>query len=133
MTRKTLALIGLFVAAIATLSCCAMFNAPKEPVKANLNAWIDKDYEEAFSYFAPELKEAVPLEVFTQHVDHVRFKSYKINSISISGDNGTAVVKGKVALVDGGSWGLQYDLVKRGEDWLIWGYEISNQVLFDTD
>lgn len=133
MIKRILAAAGLVLVAAAALSCCAMFNAPKESVKAHLNAWAEKDYEEAFSYLASALQETKPFDEFKNDVDRVPIKSFNLTSISISGEDASAVVKGTITLIDDTKVGCRYELIQRGDEWLIWGYDISPDLLFEED
>jgi len=110
---------------------CAMLNAPKEPVKASLRAWSEKDYALAYSYFSPELQDVQSLEEFTAQAEGVPVKSFSLTSVSIKGS--TAVVKGTVTLDDGRKWGCRYKLIEKDKDWLIYGYKVSPDVLFEEE
>lgn len=131
MSKKILPFIATMIIAALTLSCCAAFNAPKKTVKAHLDAWADEDVVEAYSYFAAELKESIPIDELAAQMDRVPIKSYKISSVSVSGTKGTAVIEGTVALEGGDRMGLRYELIEKGDEWEIWGYKIHPDLLFE--
>ena len=110
---------------------CAMLEAPKAPVKAHLKAWSEKNYEAAYSYFSPELKDSQSLDEFTTGAQGVLIKSFDLNNVTIK--NATAVVKGIVTLEDGRKWGCRYKLIERGKEWLIFGFKVSPNVLFEEE
>ena len=124
-------MIGGAAALVLLAFSCAMLNAPMAPVKAHLKAWVGKDYETAYSYFSPELKDAISLEDFTAQAEGVLIKSFSLNSVSIK--NSTAVVKGTVKLEDGRKWGCRYKLIQKDKDWVIYGYKVSPDVLFEEE
>jgi len=132
MSKKLLPAAALLIAAFA-LSCCAVLNEPKQAVKAHLDAWSQGDCEAAFSYLAPELQESLTFETFTEQVDRVPIRSYRISSISVSASNSTAVVKGAATLHNGDKTGLRYELLRKGEEWKIWGYDINPDLLFEEE
>jgi hypothetical protein len=84
MNRKVLAAIAIVVVSVFALSCCAMFNAPKEPVKAHLKAWSKGDVDEAYSYFAPELQASIPMELLADQIERNPIKSFKLTNVSSS-------------------------------------------------
>jgi hypothetical protein len=127
---KRLMVVGAAVLILLGLSC-AMLNAAWLPVKAHLKAWSEKDYETAYACFSPELKETISLEDFTTQAEGVLIKSFSLTSVSIK--SSTAVVKGTVRLLDGRKWGFRYKLIQQGKNWLIYGYKVSPDVLFEED
>jgi|GEM_PF-1824982 len=133
MSKKILPVITVTLIATFALSCCAAFNAPKETVKAHLEAWSNDEVEEAYSYFADELQRSVTFKEFAAQVERVPIKSFKISSVSISGTKGTAVVEGTVTLEGGDRMGLRYELIQKGDEWEIWGYKIHPDLLFEED
>lgn len=131
MNRKLIPIFAIVLAAGFTLSCCGVLNAPKETVKAHLDAWVDEDLVEAYSYFAAELKESISIDEFAAQMDRVPVGSYKLTSVSISGTKGTAIVEGTVTLKGGERMGLRYELIEKGDEWEIWGYKIHPDLLFE--
>ena len=130
--RKTLVVAGVLVLCMVALSCCGALNAPKAPVNVLLNAWIEKDYKEAFSCLAPALQEAKTFEAFKEDVDRVRVESYDLTSVNVNA-NGSAEVKGSLTVEDGTKTGCNFQLIQKGDYWLIIGYDISPDLLFEDD
>ncbi|MBN2378536.1 DUF4864 domain-containing protein [candidate division WOR-3 bacterium] len=133
MAKKTILLIGSIVVTVSALSCCGMLNAPKEVVNEHLKAWADKDYEKAYALHAPTLNEELSLEQFKTHVDDYRIMSFNLTSVSVSGENASAEIKGTVILESGEKWGCRYRLIQRGDEWRIIGYDISPGALFEDE
>jgi hypothetical protein len=131
MSKKIVPVITIILLAAFTLSCCGAFNAPKQVVKDHLDAWSDKDVIEAYSYFARELKESIPIGDFAAQMERVPVRSFKLTSISISGTKGTAEIEGTVTLRGGDKMGLRYELVQKDDEWEIWGYKIHPDLLFE--
>lgn len=131
MNRKLVPVFAIVLAAWFALSCCGVLNAPKKTVKAHLDAWVDEDLVEAYSYFAAELKESISIDELAAQMDRVPVRSYKLTSVSVSGTKGSAVVEGTVTLRGGERMGLRYELIENDDEWEIWGYKIHPDLLFE--
>lgn len=130
--KKVLPVIAVALIAAFALSCCAAFNAPKEPVKAQLDAWKKGDWEEAYSCFSDDAQEVYSFSAFKSYAEANPIKTFKITSISISAD-GPATVKGSVTMKSGEKLGFRHKVVEAFEgEWKIWSLEaFSRDILME--
>jgi len=132
MNKKVLSVVAVTLVAAFALFCCAAFNAPKEPVKAQLEAWKKGDYEEAYSYFSDDAQEVYSFTAFKSYAEANPIKSFKITNINISAD-GKGTIKGSVTLKSGEKLGFRHKVVEVFEgEWKIWSLEaFSRDILME--